>query len=216
MPRKPTVKQRRELLTQCKNIQPPERMNDGEFEKMSKEEREKWSLELEAWMKSSHFLQRIFEYPLIVNKIAVKQSRPVQSQPGPGNPSRVKSGDLAQVRSCREEHGDKTRLGICIGYVPIGFEVKLDAKTRGMDKQGRDVGDLLIEPSRLNPAFFVFELNDVICGFESWWQTIKSPEDLKQITDADIQNVPYLKAILREREATSQQAGVPKQQEKTE
>jgi hypothetical protein len=46
-----------------------------------------------------------------------------------------------------------------------------------------------------NPAIFVPDLNKVIFGYESWWGEIKSPEELREITDDDIQNVWYVKAL---------------------
>lgn len=42
---------------------------------------------------------------------------------------------------------------------------------------------------------FVPDLMKVVLGVESWWDTIDKPEDLKQITDVDIQNVWYVKAL---------------------
>jgi len=46
-----------------------------------------------------------------------------------------------------------------------------------------------------NPAMWVPDLNRVVMGWESWWGEIKSEEDLRQISDADIENVWYVKAI---------------------
>jgi hypothetical protein len=41
-------------------------------------------------------------------------------------------------------------------------------------------------------------------GYESWWGQINSPEELKAITDVDIQNVWYVKALkeMAEKKAT--------------
>ena len=46
-----------------------------------------------------------------------------------------------------------------------------------------------------NPAMWVPDLNRVVWGYESWWRVIKSPESLRQITDGDIHNVWYVKAL---------------------
>jgi hypothetical protein len=47
----------------------------------------------------------------------------------------------------------------------------------------------------LNPVIFIPDIMRVVLGIESWWSVIRKPEDLKQITDADIQNVWYVKAL---------------------
>ena len=44
-----------------------------------------------------------------------------------------------------------------------------------------------------NPAIFVPELGKIIFGMESWWGRIKSEEELKDITDGDIENVWHVK-----------------------
>lgn len=46
-----------------------------------------------------------------------------------------------------------------------------------------------------NPAIFVPELGKIIFGMESWWGRIKSEEELKDITDGDIENVWYVKML---------------------
>lgn len=46
-----------------------------------------------------------------------------------------------------------------------------------------------------NPAIFVFDLNKIIYGCESWWGVIKSEEDLNSISDCDIDNVWYVRAL---------------------
>ena len=42
---------------------------------------------------------------------------------------------------------------------------------------------------------FVPELNEVVWGCGSFWQKIRSKEQLKNITDGDINNVWYVKAL---------------------
>ena len=46
-----------------------------------------------------------------------------------------------------------------------------------------------------NPAIYVPELGKVIYGMESWWHAIKDEKELKDITDNDIDNVWYVKAL---------------------
>jgi hypothetical protein len=42
---------------------------------------------------------------------------------------------------------------------------------------------------------FIPEVNEVVWGCGSWWGKIKSEDDLKTITDEDINNVWYVKAL---------------------
>lgn len=62
---------------------------------------------------------------------------------------------------------------------------------------GKQVGEeLVLELNDFtNPAIFVPEFNEIIWGIESWWSKIESPDDLKQVTDADIENAWYVKAL---------------------
>jgi len=77
-------------------------------------------------------------------------------------------GEFVSVRPCGDEHGNKTYLGIYVGDVNIGIP---------------------------NPCIWVPDLKEYIFGCESWWGRIKSPEQLRQITDADIENVWYVRAL---------------------
>ncbi len=56
-------------------------------------------------------------------------------------------------------------------------------------------GRLVFERESPNPAIFVFDLKKVIYGYESWWGEIKSEEDFRKITDLDINNLWYVKAL---------------------
>jgi hypothetical protein len=88
------------------------------------------------------------------------------------------------IRPCGDNPDNKTYLGILLGECSI--------RTMGMyniEKQE------IIVKDRLNPMIFIPDLMKVVLGVESWWDTIDKPEDLKQITDADIQNVWYVKAL---------------------
>ena len=46
-----------------------------------------------------------------------------------------------------------------------------------------------------SPAIWVPDLKRLIFGRGSWWRVLKTPEDLRQITDADIDNVWYVQAL---------------------
>jgi len=88
------------------------------------------------------------------------------------------------VRPCEDNPDNKTYLGILLGECSI-----MAIGMYNIEKQEIFVKD------RLNPMIFVPDLMKVVLGVESWWNTIDKPEDLKQITDADIQNVWYVKAL---------------------
>lgn len=48
-----------------------------------------------------------------------------------------------------------------------------------------------------NPLIYVFETRTLVRGADSWWSRVESPDDLKKITDADIEATWYVK-LLRE------------------
>lgn len=93
-------------------------------------------------------------------------------------------GQFVSIRPCAPEHNGKTFLGILLGEIASTQACQL-AKN----------GELTVSNTMHNPAIFVPDLNKVVFGFESWWGKIKKPEDLEQITDADISNVWYVKAL---------------------
>ena len=93
----------------------------------------------------------------------------------------TKPGAWVSVRPVNDE---KTYLGIMLGdYAPTA--VSFNKKT----------GVLKITKSFGNPAMWVPDLNRVIMGWGSWWGEINTADDLRQITDQDIQNVWYVRAL---------------------
>jgi len=46
-----------------------------------------------------------------------------------------------------------------------------------------------------NPAIYIPKIGKVIYGMESWWKVINNKEELKDITDNDINNVWYVQAL---------------------
>lgn len=88
------------------------------------------------------------------------------------------------VRPCGENPDNKTYLGILLGECSI-----MALGMYNIEEQEIFVKD------RLNPMIFIPDLMKVVLGVECWWDIIDKPEDLKQITDADIQNVWYVKAL---------------------
>ena len=117
---------------------------------------------------------KLIEYPINVKKINNSNERFSLYEPG----------GFVAVRPCAEEYGNKTYLGLFLGELPDSNYVLYNTKTE----------ELNISMS-CNPAMFVFELNKVIYGYESWWRKIEKEEDLKQITDADINDVWYVEAF---------------------
>lgn len=94
-------------------------------------------------------------------------------------------GDFVSVRPCDPQYGDKTYLGILLGEVAQSVSFGYNAESQMMR----------FGFAMHNPAIFVPDLNTVIFGMASWWGKIKSEDDLRQITDADIENVWYVKAL---------------------
>lgn len=94
-----------------------------------------------------------------------------------------KNGALVQIRPCGEKYKNKTFLGFLIGEIALGSSIEILE-----DK-------IQLNFSGYNPAIFVPELGEVIYGCASWWGEIESEEELKQITDEDIDNVWYVKML---------------------
>jgi hypothetical protein len=107
--------------------------------------------------------------------------------------SEEKVGSWVSVRPCAAEHGNKTYLGVYLG----------DLLSHGIESYNLNTKEVEILLNT-NPAIYVPDLKKVVWGMESWWGIIQSPEGLKKITDADIQNVWYVRALkeLSEAEGT--------------
>jgi|GEM_PF-7070497 len=99
------------------------------------------------------------------------------------SPFSGKIGDLVKVRPCDEEYQNKTYLGFLIGDIARGSSIEIEK-----DK-------IQLNFSGYNPAMFVPELKKIIYGSGSWWSKIESVEELKQITNDDIENVWYVKLL---------------------
>lgn len=130
------------------------------------------------------------EYPITVKSITVKDDETLKEKHSLGGTGNC--GDMVSVRPCDDEYKDKTFFGILLGTMALSISVEFDEKT----------GDLEIAKDFYNPAIFIPDLNTVVYGVESFWGLIESEEDLKEITDADIESQPYMKALrqIQERE----------------
>jgi hypothetical protein len=93
-------------------------------------------------------------------------------------------GQLVSVRPCDEKYAKKTYLGILLGDLPIGLSAAYNRKTKELEIYGHK-----------NPAIFVPELKEIIWGCGSWWGAITTEKELREITDADIQNTWYVKLL---------------------
>ena len=128
--------------------------------------------EVEVWPDWTQ--KRDIEYPVEVQGIQFE-----------GHPFREdrKTGKLVKVRVANkkpEEQG--THLGIYLGDAALG-----------MGAYFSEEGILKFVVGRYNPAMWVPALNRIVYGCGSWWGLIESEEDLRKITDDDIQNVWYVK-----------------------
>lgn len=120
------------------------------------------------------FKSRYIEYPIKVEKI--------ETQPIKFDSWCCEMGKLVAVRPCGDEYKGKTFLGFFLGELPLTTSVSYN------ESQG------ILKVSTIgNPAMFVPELGKIIWGCGSWWNEINSKDELKQITDIDIDNVWYVK-----------------------
>lgn len=93
-------------------------------------------------------------------------------------------GKFVKITPCAEEYKGQTYLGLYLGNLPIGPHMTHNSDTKELNIS-----------TTTNPAIFVFELNKIIYGMESFWAIIETEEDLKDITKDDIDNVWYVKSL---------------------
>jgi len=90
-------------------------------------------------------------------------------------------GTMVAVKPCNDV---KTFLGMYLGEVPVTFNTRYNKETKELEVVTNN-----------NPAIYVPDLDKIVYGIESWWGVIKNEEQLKDITDEDIDNVWYVKAL---------------------
>ncbi len=120
------------------------------------------------------------QFPITVTAIT-DTAKPAIRPPLMGD----KIGDFVSIRPCGKEYDNKTFLGILLGDISRYVDAEFDEAS----------GRLTISHSGYNPAILVPSLGKIILGCESWWGRIKSPDDLKQITNQDIEDVWYVQAL---------------------
>lgn len=98
--------------------------------------------------------------------------------------SSIKPGDMLAVRPCAEKYNKKTVLGMYLCSAPTSVHA--------VNKEGKTE---LRMSDYTNPAIYIPSTGEIVWGYSSWWGEIKSADELKQITDEDISNVWYVKAL---------------------
>ncbi len=94
-------------------------------------------------------------------------------------------GDLVSVRPCDAEFKGKTFLGVLLGEFALSQMVSFDKDTKKLN----------VSLAMHNPAIFVPSLRRIVWGCGSFWGRIKDESELCQISDDDIANVWYVKAL---------------------
>jgi len=79
---------------------------------------------------------------------------------------------------------DEYRQDVLICDLPISVTATLPS-----------TGVLNIEPCLYNPAIIVPELRTLVMGSESWWSEITSASELRDITDDNIMDAPYMQLL---------------------
>lgn len=119
--------------------------------------------------------------PILVQ--AMTSSGDVVRYPHPQ--ARVQAGSWVACRPCDDACKGKTFLGVYLGDIALSMGTSFH----------RASGVLAISRCMYNPAIWVPDLKRIVFGAESWWVAIKGPDDLRKISDADINNVWYVKAM---------------------
>ncbi len=93
------------------------------------------------------------------------------------------TGRFVKIRPCADEFENKTFLGIMIGDAALSSSISIKDE------------EIVCSWSFYNPAILIPELGKIVYGCGSWWGLVESEDDLKSITDLDIENVWYVKAM---------------------
>lgn len=117
------------------------------------------------------------EFPMVVESIEYKHLEIEK-------PLGHNKGDFVAVRPCDKKYGGKTYFGILLGDMPASLGTSYNPETHVLEVK-----------AMTNPAMYVPELKEVIFGNASWWHTIDSKEQLKEITTEDINNTWYVKLM---------------------
>lgn len=94
-----------------------------------------------------------------------------------------KVGSFVAVRPIDDE---KTYLGVFIGSFITG-----DC----YNAYNKNTKQFKLMSGNPNPVIFIPDLNKVVWGYESWWAEIVNENELREITNGDIENLWYIKAL---------------------
>lgn len=122
-----------------------------------------------------YYKSRYIEYPIVVNGIEKKKLEGWDMN---------RSGVPVRIKPCGKEYGGKTYLGMYLGELPWTSGVSYNEETKM----------LTVNPV-CNPAIYVFALKKIIFGAESWWSAIENPDDLKDISEEEINSVWYMQML---------------------
>lgn len=115
------------------------------------------------------------EFPIQVNEIEMKELEQYFMSD---------AGSLVRIRPCGEEYEGKTYLGLHLGNQPWAPCYSYNEETKKLSFS-----------VCTNPAIYVFELKKVIFGAQSWWSVIENEDELRDITNEDIDNVWYVQML---------------------
>lgn len=101
---------------------------------------------------------------------------------GKGRTDGCKVGQMVMVRMCDKTKA--THLGVYLGEFPMQLLHQFDKETKRIE----------VFPN-LNPAMLVPKLGRIVWGCESFWGPIESENQLRQVTDAEISDIWYIKAL---------------------
>lgn len=124
------------------------------------------------------FDSKYITYPLTINELILPDEKAVIDG------FSCKMGDLVKVRPCADEYKGKTFLGIYLGDMDIGLHASFNRETKVLEIYRHH-----------NPAMYVPAIKKIIYGCESWWGKIKDENELKDITNKDIDNIWYVQLL---------------------
>lgn len=121
----------------------------------------------------TNFDSRYIEYPISVTKIKNNKDEYDLYHEYVGQACEVRIADEKQ-----------THIGIHLGSLPTGIVSSYDQKTGILENNMMN-----------NPAIFVPTLKRIVWGYESWWRVLKEDDVPQGISDADIDEIPYVKLL---------------------
>lgn len=133
-----------------------------------------------------HYKCKYIQYPITVNKIEMDDMKP-------DTDLFHETGDLVAIRPSNDT---KTYLGLFLGHLPLFTNAHYDETNASLSIK-----------NIANPAILVPALKKIVFGAESWWTPIKDQEDIKQITDDDINGQWYVQLAKLIGDAKTQKAG---------